>query len=182
MLMAVTWVRAASVWRSPSGLIAAGRRRRCPSMCQRERSYGSFSRTSQPVGTYYLVKRRSCGPGAVLPCLLTSRRLSGLDAVGRLGHAVLLGARCVSSPSGEPLFALRQLDSDAHRSGRCISSEERPGEPERWQRRRSARCGLSPLGSLSCAAGVGLLPASHVVRRCASELATSLVVIPFDPS
>lgn len=48
--------------------------------------------------------------------------LSG-GAVGRLGRGAFFGARFVSSPSGEPLFALRQLylmRNGPVESGACV--------------------------------------------------------------
>ena len=62
----------------------------------------------------------SCGPGVVLPCLFTSRRPSGLDAVGRLVWGVLLW-RCALP---QALRVSRCLPPDSRflrvrRSGRC---------------------------------------------------------------
>ena len=106
--MAVSRARAADAASDSFGIERCSPLLRRLAVCLRGRSYGFPSRTSQPVGT--LCKRLSCGPGAVLPCPLTlRRRSSGPGAVGRLGRAVLFGALPVSSPSGEPLFALRQL-------------------------------------------------------------------------
>src|SRR6266404_6868598 len=124
-------------------------------MCQCERSYGFSSRTLQPVGT--LCKWLSCGPGVVLPCLLTSRRPLR-DLMRWAGWGGLCSrVQSVSSPSGEPLFAPRQFLTCAW-TGLVEAPLGSPGEPERGQLCWGVRCGLSPLGSLSRATGAGLLP------------------------